>query len=100
MIITNRLILMADVLRMILIEVLFMIVITFLNWVASLLYGTQLDMSSIVMSFDILTEAIGFIGYFIPMGPVVVIFTVLNLTYAYRLVVSLLRVLWSIIPLL
>jgi hypothetical protein len=34
------------------------------------------------------------------MGPVVVIFTVLNLTYAYRLVVSLLRVLWSIIPLL
>lgn len=100
MIITNRLNLMADVLRMILTEVLFMIVITFLNWVASLLYGTQLDMSSIVMSFDILTEAIGFIGYFIPMGPVVVIFTVLNLTYAYRLVVSLLRVLWSIIPLL
>ena len=100
MIITNRLNLMADVLRMILIEVLFMIVITFLNWVASLLYCTQLDMSSIVMSFDILTEAIGFIGYFIPMGPVLVIFTVLNLTYAYRLVVSLLRVLWSIIPLL
>ena len=100
MIITNRLNLMADVLRMILIEVLFMIVITFLNWVSSLLYGTQLDMSSIVMSFDILTEAIGFIGYFIPMGPVVVIFTVLNLTYSYRLIVSVLKLLWSIIPLL
>ena len=64
-----------------------MIVITFLNWVASLLYGTQLDMSSIVMSFDILTEAIGFIGYFIPMGPVVVIFTVLNLTYCSHLLI-------------
>lgn len=77
-----------------------MIVITFLNWVASLLYGTQLDMSSIVMSFDILTEAIGFIGYFIPIGPIVVIITVLNFSYAYRLVVSLLKLLWSIIPLL
>lgn len=77
-----------------------MIVITFLNWVASLLYGTQLDMSSIVMSFDILTEAIGFIGYFIPMGPVVVIITVLIATYGYRLVVSFLKLLWSIIPLL
>ncbi len=77
-----------------------MIVITFLNWVASLLYGTQLDMSSIVMSFDILTEAIGFIGYFIPMGPVVVIITVLIATYGYRLVVSILKLLWSIIPLL
>ncbi len=77
-----------------------MIVITFLNWVASLLYGTQLDMSSIVMSFDILTEAIGFIGYFIPMGPVVVIITVLIATYGYRLVVSVLKLLWSIIPLL
>ena len=67
---------------------------------ASLLYGTQLDMSSIVMSFDILTEAIGFIGYFIPMGPVVVIITVLIATYGYRLVVSILKLLWSIIPLL
>lgn len=43
-----------------------MIVITFLNWVANLLHGTQFDISSITTSFDILTEAIGFIGYFIP----------------------------------
>ena len=50
-----------------------MIVITFLNWVANLLHGTQFDISSITTSFDILTEAIGFIGYFIPMGPVIVI---------------------------
>ena len=45
-----------------------MIVITFLNWVANLLHGTQFDISSITTSFDILTEAIGFIGYFIPMS--------------------------------
>lgn len=77
-----------------------MIVITFLNWVANLLHGTQLDFSSIVMSLDILTEAIGFIGYFIPMGPILVIITVLNISYTYRLVVSFLKLLWSIIPLL
>lgn len=77
-----------------------MIVITFLNWVANLLHGTQLDFSSIVMSFDILTEAIGFIGYFIPMGPVIVILTFLIHTYVYRLIVSILKLLWSIIPLL
>ena len=68
-----------------------MIVITFLNWVANLLHGTQ---------FDILTEAIGFIGYFIPMGPVIVILGFLIGTYVYRLIVSVLKLLWSIIPLL
>ena len=77
-----------------------MIVISFLNWVASLLYGTQFDISSITTSLDILSEAIGFIGYFIPMGPVIVILTFLISTYAYRLIVSVLKLLWSIIPLL
>ncbi len=77
-----------------------MIVISFLNWVASLLYGTQFDISSITTSLDILSEAIGFIGYFIPMGPVIVILTFLIATYAYRLIVSVLKLLWSIIPLL
>lgn len=77
-----------------------MIVISFLNWVASLLYGTQFDISSITTSLDILSEAISFIGYFIPMGPVIVILTFLIATYAYRLIVSVLKLLWSIIPLL
>ncbi len=77
-----------------------MIVITFINWVANLLYGTQFDISSIKTSFDVLTEAIGFIGYFIPMGPVIVILTFILATYAYRLAVSILKLLWSIIPLL
>ena len=77
-----------------------MLVITFINWVASLLHGTQFDISAITQSFDILTESIGFIGYFIPMGPVIVILTFLIGTYAWRLTVSLLKLLWSIIPLL
>lgn len=77
-----------------------MIVITFLNWVANLLHGTQFDISSITTSFDILTEAISFIGYFIPMGPVIVILGFLIGTYVYRLIVSVLKLLWSIIPLL
>lgn len=41
-----------------------------------------------------------FIGYFIPMGPVIVILGFLIGTYVYRLIVSVLKLLWSIIPLL
>ena len=77
-----------------------MIVITFLNWVANLLHGTQFDISSITTSFDILTEAIGLIAYFIPMGTVIVIIGFLIGTYIYKLIVSVLKLLWSIIPLL
>ncbi|MGN0532746.1 MAG: hypothetical protein ACI4IK_00125 [Eubacterium sp.] len=77
-----------------------MLIISFINWVASLLYGTNLDFSSILDSFDILTEVIGFIGYFIPMGPLLVCFGIIVSTYAYRLVVSVLKLLWSILPIL
>ena len=77
-----------------------LIVITFLNWIANLLHGTNFDLSSIQVAWDILTETIGFIGYFIPLGPVVVIVSFIAATYAWRLLVSVLKLLWSIIPLL
>lgn len=77
-----------------------MIVITFLNWIANMLHGTNFDLSSIQVAWDIFTEALGFIGYFIPLGPVVVIFTFLVGTYVWRLLVSILKLLWSIIPIL
>ena len=75
-----------------------MIVITFLNWIGNMLHGTNFDLSSIQVAWDILTEALGFIGYFIPLGPVVVIITFLVGTYAWRLLVSILKLLWSVIP--
>lgn len=77
-----------------------MIVITFLNWIGNLLHGTNFDLTSIQVAWDIFTEAIGFIGYFIPLGPVVVIITFLVGTYVWRLLVSILKLLWSIIPIL
>lgn len=77
-----------------------LIIITFLNWIANLLHGTNFDLSSIQVAWDVLTEAIGFIGYFIPLGPVVVIVSFLAATYAWRLLVSIFKLLWSIIPLL
>lgn len=77
-----------------------MIVITFLNWIGNMLHGTNFDLSSIQVAWDIFTESIGFIGYFIPLGPVVVIITFLVGTYVWRLLVSVLKLLWSIIPIL
>ena len=77
-----------------------MIIITFLNWIANLLHGTNFDLSSIQVAWDVLTEAVGFIGYFIPLGPVVVIVSFLAATYAWRLLVSFFKLLWSVIPLL
>ncbi len=77
-----------------------MIVITFLAWIANFLHGTNFDLTSLKVSWDILTETIGFIGYFIPLGPVVVIVSFIAATYAWRLLVSVLKLLWSIIPLL
>lgn len=77
-----------------------LILISFLNWIANLLHGTNFDLSSILVAWDVLTEAIGFIGYFIPLGPVVVIVSFLAATYAWRLLVSIFKLLWSIIPLL
>lgn len=77
-----------------------LILISFLNWIANLLHGTNFDLSSIQVAWDVLTEAIGFIGYFIPLGPVVVIVSFIAATYAWRLLVSIFKLLWSIIPLL
>lgn len=77
-----------------------LILISFLNWIANLLHGTNFDLSSIQVAWDVLTEAIGFIGYFIPLGPVVVIVSFIATTYAWRLLVSIFKLLWSIIPLL
>lgn len=77
-----------------------LILISFLNWIANLLHGTNFDLSSIQVAWDVLTEAIGFIGYFIPLGPVVVIVSFLAATYAWRLLVSFFKLLWSVIPLL
>lgn len=77
-----------------------LILISFLNWIANLLHGTDFDLSSIQVAWDVLTEAIGFIGYFIPLGPVVVIVSFIAATYAWRLLVSIFKLLWSIIPLL
>lgn len=77
-----------------------LILISFLNWIANLLHGTNFDLSSIQVAWDVLIEAIGFIGYFIPLGPVVVIVSFIAATYAWRLLVSIFKLLWSIIPLL
>lgn len=77
-----------------------LILISFLNWIANLLHGTNFDLSSIQVAWDVLTEAIGFIGYFIPLGPVVFIVSFIAATYAWRLLVSIFKLLWSIIPLL
>lgn len=77
-----------------------LILISFLNWIANLLHGTNFDLSSIQVAWDVLTEAIGFIGYFIPLGPVVVIVSFIAATYAWRLLVSFFKLLWSVIPLL
>lgn len=63
-----------------------------------MLHGTNFDLSSIQVAWDILTEALVFIGYFIPLGPVVVIITFIVGTYAWRLLVSILKLLWSVIP--
>lgn len=77
-----------------------MLIITFINWIANLLHGTNFDLSSFQVAWDVLTEAIGFIGYFIPLGPVVVIVSFIGATYAWRLLVSFFKLLWSIIPML
>lgn len=63
-----------------------------------MLHGTNFDLSSIHVAWDILTEALGFIGYFIPLGPVVVIITFIASTYVWRLLVSIFKLLWSVIP--
>lgn len=75
-----------------------MLLITFINWISNLLHGTNFDISSLQASWDVITEAIGFIGYFIPLGPVVVCLTFVFSTYAFRLLVSVIKLLWSLIP--
>lgn len=75
-----------------------MLIITLINWISNLLHGTNFDLSSLQASWDVITEAIGFIGYFIPLGPVVVCLTFVFATYAFRLLVSSINLLKYLIP--
>ena len=76
-----------------------MIIISFINWICGILSGTHLNFTFDGSVFNAISGAIDFISWVLPMDTILFCFTITIATMAWRLIVSILRTIWSIIPL-
>lgn len=77
-----------------------MLIIQFINYIAQIFEGTNIDLTAVMQGFDTLGEVIGFISFFIPMQPVITCIGIVIASYGWRLLVSFFKMLWSVIPFL
>lgn len=78
-----------------------MVIINFLWWIYSLLKGSNIDVVLPGSDFwELLNNIMGFIGLILPLGTVKAIVTVVISLATFRVIISLLKTLWAIIPLI
>lgn len=77
-----------------------MLVINLMKWVLSLLSGSHFDIDFNGSITGVVLSCYQLISYILPMDTVAAIILISLSLYAFRLVVSILKALWSVIPIL
>uniref|UniRef100_UPI003FEFECD9 hypothetical protein n=1 Tax=Pseudoruminococcus massiliensis TaxID=2086583 RepID=UPI003FEFECD9 len=77
-----------------------MLVINLMKWVLSLLSGSHFDIDFNGSITGVVLSCYQLIAYILPMDTVAAIILISLSLYAFRLVVSILKALWSVIPIL
>lgn len=77
-----------------------MLVINLMKWVLSLLSGSHFDIDFNGSITGVVLLCYQLIAYILPMDTVAAIILISLSLYAFRLVVSILKALWSVIPIL
>lgn len=77
-----------------------MLIINLMKWVLSLLSGSHFDIDFNGSITGVVLSCYQLIAYILPMDTVAAIILISLSLYAFRLVVSILKALWSVIPIL
>lgn len=77
-----------------------MLIINLMQWVLSLLSGTHFDIDFNGSITGVVLSCYQLVAYILPMDTVAAIILISLSLYAFRLVVSILKALWSVIPIL
>lgn len=77
-----------------------MLVINLMQWVLSLLSGTHFDVNFDGSITGVVLSCYQLIAYILPMDTVAAIILISLALYAFRLIISILKALWSVIPIL
>lgn len=77
-----------------------MLIINLMKWVLSLLSGSHFDIDFNGSITGVVLSCYQLIAYILPMDTVAAIILISLSLYAFRLVISILKALWSVIPIL
>lgn len=77
-----------------------MLVINLMKWVLSLLSGSHFDIDFNGSITGVVLSCYQLIAYILPMDTVAAIILISLSLYAFRLIISILKALWSVIPIL